>query len=241
MTIKPTQWPSGEKNGAPPLETSLTRLDSSSASDRRKNASALRPPRPALNARRLPSGEIAMRFWKLGTNTPSSGATMANCVRLRGTEPRYLVLTMAPVVAAPATAPAMALIAARRVMRGCWPRTRSPCSGLAIASSRSIRTSPASRSRLLGSFSRQRRSSRRTAEGVASGMPVPRRLAFKDRRDGVRHRVACKRLPAGEHFKEHASKRPDVGALVYRLDHALVRDSCRQPCRGPRPSRAAPS
>src|SRR4051812_31045405 len=88
LLMKPTQRPSGEKNGAPPLGRSLIRFDSNSLTDRRKSVSGAVPPRPALKAMCVASGEMATRLLKLGTNTPFSGAVIANCVRFRRAAPR---------------------------------------------------------------------------------------------------------------------------------------------------------
>ncbi len=182
------------------------------------------PPSPTvLNAMRVPSREMPMRLLKLAWWNSPSGITMANLVRLRGAEPRYRLMANAVAVAVPATTPAMAPIASRRVMTGLCRPARS--SGLAPvrASSNSIRTSPMSRRRCLGSFCRQRRNRRRTSGGVASRQPIPGGLACEDRGDRVRHRVAHERRPSGQHFEEHASERPDVGALVHRPAPRLFR------------------
>ena len=99
----------------------------------------------------------------------------------------------------------------------------------------SIRASPMSRSRRFGSFSRQRRSSRRTAAGVAAGRAV---------QSGSRSRIAAivsetvspaKRDAAGQHLVEHAAERPDVGRACRPPARAPARGSCRRRCRGSRP------
>ena len=91
-----------------------------------------------------------------------------------------------------------------------------------VTSSSQCRTSPMSRSRRRGSFSRHRCSSRRTAGGVPAGNAGPVHLALKDRHDRVRCRLAAKWAATGEHLVKHASECPDVSPLVHRLAACLL-------------------
>ena len=81
-------------------------------------------------------------------------------------------------------------------------------------SSRSSRTSAMSCVRRCGSFSRQRRNTRRMGPRRIHRQRGPVRLALQDVRQRVRHVVAVERAPAGQHLVEHGAKRPDVAALV---------------------------
>ncbi len=138
------------------------------------------PPVPVLKATRVPSGEMATRSLKLAERNSPSGVGIANRVRLRGIAPRYLLIAKMPVAAAPAAAPANALMAVRRVIRAGF--CKSACAGLDSASSSSRRASPMSRNRRLGSFSRQSRSRRRTCGDAAAGSFV---------QSGSRSRIAA--------------------------------------------------
>ena len=128
--------------------------------------------------------------------------------------------------------------AARSWTRRCAVATGDSGNGSAIASSSSSRASPMSRSRRLGSFSRQRRSSARTRGGVSAGSAVQSgsvlRIAATRRSRSRRRRTSAAR----QHLEQHAAERPDVGALVDRLAARLLRDSCRRRCRGSRPRRS---
>src|SRR5215831_6291766 len=95
----PIQRPSGEKNAEEPPGASLTCLGCSSSRVRKWRA--LEPATTVVKAMRVPSGEIATRLLKLGTNTPGSGAMTANWVSFRGTTPRYRLTVKMPVAAAP--------------------------------------------------------------------------------------------------------------------------------------------
>ena len=65
--------------------------------------------------------------------------------------------------------------------------------------------------RILDQAAEQQPSNRRRCRG-RQRRPV--RLALEDLRDRVRHRVAGKRHPPGQHLVQHAAEGPDVGAFV---------------------------
>ena len=71
-----------------------------------------------------------------------------------------------------------------------------------------------SASRWPRSFTRQRRSRRRIAGGVAGRQLRPVRLALQDLGERVRHGGAHERAAAGEHLVQHAAEGPDVRSLV---------------------------
>ena len=118
------------------------------------------------------------------------------------------------------------------------PRTRDPPSR---TSSISSRASPMSCSGAVGSFSRHRRSSRRSlAASSPAARPSPARVSTSTA-ERVGDVVALERSRAGQHLVQHAAKRPDVGALVDRSARAPAPDSCRPPCRGSCPPASSPA
>ena len=119
------------------------------------------------------------------------------------------------------------------------PLKNDPISvGDASASSISMRATPISGRRLRGSFSRQRRSSRRTGAGVEAGSASRSGSRSMMRATIVGDVLAVERASARQHLVEHAAERPDVGALVDGFARAPVRDSCRRRCRESMPAAA---
>ena len=120
-------------------------------------------------------------------------------------------------------------------------RAGAPAASGAPLSRSSIctRASPIACNRRLGSFSRQRRSSRRSGGGRVGRQRRPVRVRLQHRRQHVRDRLALERAPAREHLEEHAAERPDVGALVDRLARAPAPAPCRPRCRGSRRRRSS--
>ena len=83
-----------------------------------------------------------------------------------------------------------------------------------------------SRSRVLGSRSRQRTSSRRMLAGVDAGNAFQAGVSRSTAVKRVGHVVAAEGTAAREHLIQHAAERPDVRALVDRLA-----SPARAPCR----------
>jgi hypothetical protein len=92
---------------------------------------------------------MATRRAKLEGMLVPSGAAIAKRTRFRGAPPRYRLIANGAVMAAPAAAPASALMAMRRVIGAGLTEAASSCAGPANRSSSSIPASPMSRSRLL--------------------------------------------------------------------------------------------
>ena len=90
------------------------------------------------------------------------------------------------------------------------------------------------------SFSRHRRSSRRTPSGGTRRQARPVRLAAHDRRDDFSRIGAGERTCAGKHLEEDASPGPDVGAACQQEARAPVRDSYTTRCPRSRPLGSSP-
>ena len=110
----------------------------------------------------------------------------------------------------------------RRVRRAivrsgrCAAKSASPDSILAI----STRASPMSRSRVFGSRSRQRASSRRSAAGASAGSASSRGPVVSTAASVSEHVSPSNSARAGQHLVEHDAERPDVRALVDGLARA---------------------
>ena len=101
--------------------------------------------------------------------------------------------------------------------------------GAASASSSSIRASPMSRSRLLASFSRQRRSSRADRRVQSGGSASSRARASARRRS---HPTSSRPegAQAGHHLVQHARRTPRCRCACPPASPAPARDSCRPRC-----------
>ena len=159
----------------------------------------------ARNATNLPSGEISAP-----SSAPSqfvSGVKVAPSIGFWGTgRQKATAHTMASATSAAAGQRHRDTIVADL-----------PASALCASTpSSSIRQSPMSRSRFFGSLARQRRNRRRIGSGVASGSADQsgsrsRTLAMES--DAVSPAKATRPVSISI---QHASERPDVGALVHR-------------------------
>ena len=87
---------------------------------------------------------------------------------------------------------------------------------------RAIRASPMSRSRALGSRSRQRSSSAAEARRGRWRGAHPGDRLLDDRGQDVRDRLAVEEPAAGQHLEQHDAEGPDVGALVDGLAPRLL-------------------
>ena len=125
------------------------------------------------------------------------------------------------------------------VALGGTPRPAPPPATRSLSST--SRASAMSCSRFFGFRSRQRRSSRRIAGGVAAGSARSRSRCVSTPASVSRHRVATEQLATGEHLVEHDAERPDVGALVDRHALAPARAPCTPRCRGSSPAASRPA
>ena len=111
--------------------------------------------------------------------------------------------------------------------------------GAAIASSISIRASP-HRANADDLIFLQAASQQNANGGGVRGQRRPVRLSSHHGSQNVGYIFAVKRLLPGQQFIEHATERPNVGALVHRFARAPAPDSCKPPFPGSLPASSRP-